>query len=53
MAGEEACMAGGHAWHACPQQILQDMVNELSISILLECILVMRYVQSNLDIHLL
>ena len=31
----------GHAWHTCPPwQILWDMVNELAVRILLECILV-------------
>ena len=54
MRGRRACMAGGHAWQgacmACmaggmhgmhaPQQILRDIVNELVVCILLECILV-------------
>ena len=44
------CVAGGHAWQgACvaghtppsPQRIWQDMVNERTVCILLECILVL------------
>ena len=38
---EGVCVAGGHAWHACPQQILRDTVNERAVRILLECILVL------------
>ena len=37
---QRAFVAGGHAWHTCPQQILQDTVNEREVRILLECILV-------------
>ena len=37
-AWQGAC--GGHACHAHPQQILQDMVHERVVRILLECILV-------------
>ena len=36
----EGCVWWGCAWHACPQQILQDTVNEQAVRILLECILV-------------
>ena len=42
----EACVTGGvhgrgHVWHTCPpQQILEDTVNEWTVHILLECILV-------------
>ena len=34
-----ACMAGGHAWHTCPPPA-DTTVNERSVRILLECILV-------------
>ena len=45
MCGKGICMVGGvhgrgHVWHACPWQILRDMVNEWVVCILLECILV-------------
>ena len=33
-------VAGGHAWHTPPQQILWDTTNERAVLILLECILV-------------
>ena len=33
-------MAGGHVWHAPPQQILRDTINERVVRILLEYILV-------------
>ena len=43
MAGGMCGMARGCAWHARaqPRQILQDMVNERSVRILLECIFVL------------
>ena len=46
-AWQGACLVGGmcgggHAWHTCPPpgQILLDTVNEWTVRILLECILV-------------
>ena len=36
------CVAEGHAWHASPQQILRDTVNERAVRILLECNLVVQ-----------
>ena len=41
--GRGACVAGEHAWHARlppPVDNLQDTVNERTVRILLECILV-------------
>ena len=43
---------GGHVWQgvacmACPQQILQDTVNERTVHILLECILVVLIITSS------
>ena len=57
-AWQGVCMAGGmcgmgHAWQGacmaegCAWQILRDMVNEQAVCILLECILVYKFILLN------